>query len=1360
MSTHSLSNAAVKSIKMLQTKWIAISLLILSLTVHTVKSDSRVIVRPTDSDPSICGDHAVCDTLSNIISDNPSIFRDNLYSVFEFQKGTHEVSVGNHRHLLVNGPRELIWHGNETAVTTISCESSFVFIFLKIVSLTLKNLTFSKCGHQLPTKVPFISRLISQYESEITRASAAIALLYTSFHMQSVTITQSRGYGLLGLNVWGTNKVTSCHFHGNNTNCSNGECTGGNAAFYYYLMSREVTLLITHSTFQNGADWSDKSKQLSCSKLINKSSSHPIFRANGLAIVAGQSTYRVTVQITNTNFSQNTGNGLHPAVWVHDYGGVADNRFEFINCGFEREGTLRISSLENKKCVNPKCYISKQNKKRHRLLSHVQVVNCKFTSGSLSALEICTKPTYVRYNKFQLISFIGCTFQNYEPHNKMNSSVITIEYTTTTYDKKEKNTYPSIAITIGRSYFLSNTIPALDCHLGPDTYSDRFGNNRYIYPTLLNLTDNYFAHNFVSHSAIVLIRSQREGVIPTWEYENSINKQGKLISRALISRCTFRNNTAQQGSLRIENMYIILNNSTFESSQGTALYALRSVVHIEGVNLFNGNSGTFGGALNLNMSRIFVTSNSHTTITNNTALYGGGIFALANLTSFSKKENIVYNQCTVSKETVANETYRIELDGNKAIKTGNSIFGGTYSNCRFVCTKKANCSYTPNRLLAITHIKSSNESKDSEVVGPPSNLCFCENDGSSKGYMRRNITAFPGQTFTVSLEAMDELNGTSTAVVAGTICKNQLETSNVCKREYKNDIGYGQRLQELNQQCTNVTFTVNGQSEVSIEAKINYEETANTLYEGVNLFNLKAKNRDTVFIQVHLSGCPVGFQFEHTNKNDQPSGCKCLDYFHNRSISCNTNNGTATKPYNTWLFSGTDVATEHIPTLVNRTVVHNRCPHDYCVYREKNINLSNPDEQCDFSRSRILCGACQGNLSLVLGTSNCKKCSNAYLLLIIPFALAGVALVVLLLKCNLTVSVGHINGIIFYANIVQVNKAILFPNQNMAYHIFSTFIAWLNLDLGVETCFFENMDSYAKVWLQFVFPVYLWIMIGLIIILANYSPRLGRLIGSNSVPVLATLFLLSYAKLLRTFIAATSFTYIEFDDLTYLTVWLTDGNLKYFAPQHTILFLVAILFGFFYILPLTLLVLLAPCLQARSHHKAFRWVNRLKPFLDAYQGPYSDKFRFWTGLLLILRIVLFVVYAFNYDNDPSMSFFWTIIVLFPFAMLCLNTRNVYRHKLANHIETLSLLNIVILCCVNWLTTTTTYSTWKPIREYATYSSVVLMMITFTGIVLYQLVRKIRPNTFNQHFTQVKNTSASLLWKLIIKSVQNLQLLQW
>ena len=391
---------------------------------------------------------------------------------------------------------------------------------------------------------------------------------------------------------------------------------------------------------------------------------------------------------------------------------------------------------------------------------------------------------------------------------------------------------------------------------------------------------------------------------------------------------------------------------------------------------------------------------------------------------------------------------------------------------------------------------------------------------------------------------------------------------------------------------------------------------------------------------------------------------------------------------------------------------------DYLFDGKKDVNLSEPDELCDFNRSGVLCGACRTNFSMVFGNSNCRECPNVHLLLIIPFALAGVALMVLLLKCNLTVSVGHINGIIFYANIVQVNKALLFTQKGVAYEIFSTFISWLNLDLGIETCFFANMDTYAKVCLQFVFPVYLWIIVGLIILAAHCSSRMGRLIGDNSVPVLATLLLLSYAKLLRTIIAAVAFVYIEFEDRTWITVWLHDGNVEYLHSRHIALFSIALLFLFVYILPLIFLVLLAPCLQAWSHHKGFRWVNRLKPFLDAYQGPYNDKFRFWTGLLLLARLVLFVVYAANFKSDCSMNFFWTISVT-ALLIAVLLKKAVYKHQIANWIELLSLVNIVILCSVNWLTNKTDYVEWRPIGLVTTYTSVAVIILAFFFIILYQ-----------------------------------------
>ena len=137
-----------------------------------------------------------------------------------------------------------------------------------------------------------------------------------------------------------------------------------------------------------------------------------------------------------------------------------------------------------------------------------------------------------------------------------------------------------------------------------------------------------------------------------------------------------------------------------------------------------------------------------------------------------------------------------------------------------------------------------------------------------------------------------------------------------------------------------------------------------------------------------------------------------------------------------------------------------------------NIKLKNPDSQCAFNRASILRDGCQKGLSLALGSSQCLPCSNTYLTLLIPFTIAGFALVFFLTFLDLTVSQGTTNGLIFNVNIVKANEAVFFPPGDT--NILTVFISWLNLDLGIETCFVDGLNGYWKTWLQFVFPVYIW----------------------------------------------------------------------------------------------------------------------------------------------------------------------------------------------------------------------------------------------------------------------------------------------
>ena len=198
-------------------------------------------------------------------------------------------------------------------------------------------------------------------------------------------------------------------------------------------------------------------------------------------------------------------------------------------------------------------------------------------------------------------------------------------------------------------------------------------------------------------------------------------------------------------------------------------------------------------------------------------------------------------------------------------------------------------------------------------------------------------------------------------------------------------------------------------------------------------------------------------------------------------------------------------------------IINKYCPFDYCKTDDSSLlfHLEDGNELCAFNRSGILCGGCKPNLSRVLGSSKCKKCSSLMLLVIIPSNLvAGLLLILIMMVLNLTVSTGTINGLMFYANVIQAQHKTFFAPES-ARSFMSLFIAWLNLDLGTEVCLFDGLDSYVETWLQFCFPLYIWLLVALIIISSYYSIYVSKLSSKNAVQVLVTLFLVTYTKLLH-----------------------------------------------------------------------------------------------------------------------------------------------------------------------------------------------------------------------------------------------------
>ena len=310
-----------------------------------------------------------------------------------------------------------------------------------------------------------------------------------------------------------------------------------------------------------------------------------------------------------------------------------------------------------------------------------------------------------------------------------------------------------------------------------------------------------------------------------------------------------------------------------------------------------------------------------------------------------------------------------------------------------------------------------------------------------------------------------------------------------------------------------------------------------------------------------------------------------------------------------------------------------------------------------------------------------------------------------------------INGLIFYANIVWTYQSILFPHQvesNPVLKFLRTFIAWINLDFGIQICFFEGLNAFLKTWLQYIFPFYIWSIAGVIIVGARYSTKLTKLFGNRPVSVLATLFLLSYTKLLQTIIASVGFIPLKVfsNDNNYtLTVWSLDGHYTYCHFPHVLLFIAALLVFFFLWLPYTLVLFLMQWLRKISHLEVLKWIPRLDPVYDAYFAPLKDKHHYWFGVLLMVRGILLVIFTSTYTINPNIN---NLLLLMIAALLLsyANYHRVYKSRAVQLTENFFLLLLILVGGSVILE--------EDVKHAVLYASIAAGFLVFCGLIVWRV----------------------------------------
>ena len=729
-----------------------------------------------------------------------------------------------------------------------------------------------------------------------------------------------------------------------------------------------------------------------------------------------------------------------------------------------------------------------------------------------------------------------------------------------------------------------------------------------------------------------------------------------------IFRTTF---TDGYTPLLLSNAAVMLSNVSIIRNRNSGVVAQSSRLTLTNNVSFNdSNLATrYGGALYLTSSVVYILAPAKVVFFNNTAMIGGAVYVDGQV--LSSKKNTAEKCIIQVNDSYGNITapgVQLAFIRNQAPRGGSDLYANI-KTCTLEETPELNYNETdPMKLFKAISTGISYKSKftpsNSQLQYVPLNVYFCQAD--DPGYIATNktISIYPGMSIRVWLASVDVYDN----LVPTTLLAKFVKTD---EPDTLISVDYFITDRSCQPYSLPDSIVANNYS-VSVYFGLDYDT------ETLGLDVLGAASTSTYTSILKVRPCPAGFTYAG-------DVCQCLIFLSDRKITCNITD----QSFST--VAGTGIRWWLGPRDENSTNLFYspKCPLEYCnSYLTKLYPSQLSGTRCNFNRSGMLCGKCADGLSETFGEPVCAMCeSNNYIAYLALFAALGLVFVLLIFALDLTVSKGTINELIFYANVLNINSTGVFPyviTSNPFVKFLYVFIAWLNLDLGLELCFYNGMDNYQKAWLQFGFSLYLLVIVGIIVIASRHYRLIAALCGRNVIPVIATIVRLSYTKIVKNVFSifeAANIHNIETGSRD--SVWLYDGNVVYMSTPHLILCIFGIIVTVVCIIPYTTFILLSPCLQNKSHWKALCWVQKLIPYIDSYHAPYKDRYRFWTGFLLVIRILLSGVSLSLPDNFEA-SILIALVVLIIVFTLFLGFR-VYKQNHLLILGSFFYINLIFIC---------------------------------------------------------------------------------
>ena len=1179
-----------------------------------------------------------------------------------------------------------------TAVSQPSYPTSG-FVFVNLYNLTLQKLSFQGCGAFLRDLDENILSSINSTTSPVYfteyHSSLLLFLHIETLLIKEVNMLLNYGFSILAINPLNATieniNVTftkSAEFHTHiNTSLGNGVLllfTDENN-----VKSLQKNVSINEARFVNNTDYINNTKcLLYLDNLVYQETftSIPVVNAAGLTILYTQQNFSANVQISSTIFCHNYGTYSSAMLVLH------------FNSVTESQTIIKNSNVFNNNYNLLGCHGA--------ALSFLIMF-----SGSLNTYKSNIYPLVVSNSRFSSQKELA------DYSEKANAGAVSV-----VIQNSPKKMESNVTVTFSNVTFSKNLIKTTGSCLYATTYSYE---NSALKPLIVVL-ENIVAYN---------------------------NSQDDLSTSTLKA--------GMFTMINVKTLYINGTNSYYYDNSGSVFEIIDTNIILDGNMLFEGNRGVRGAVFKLYGSSTFHLNNGlRAKFINNIAhTKGGAIYAHDDIYKTIK-------QCTFQISSLFQNMTVLNISmifiNNTAGLSGSSIYSTNLYNCyinRTYIIKSDNAKYYYDSIFYMD----SSEHTPLNLSTLSKSRCICsKNDDSDTDVFVPNISisAYPGQILHIPMAAKDEIGNFVYDIVSLALAKSNHRFGNLPLTPFSswyispNDENH---VLLESQQCTLVNFTL-------------YKRNNNSKRINDAVLVISSPDDSSLLkIKLNLLDCPLGFELNIDTRTCQCSPvinklgmagdyqptCLVVSNYSYLQYDGEYPLATITRPPDSAAWAGLI----NITNGTNKTTVfgvaltcHVSCNlnQDYTMFlingsdvliADPNNYLVNHLPLCPPTKTGPLCSTCTTvngiKYSVVFGSSECKQCSNWWLLTLILYAIAGPLLIYLLFALKLTLTTGTLTGIIFYAQaigILDINMVSSHQVISLMYSSAHIFLSILNLNLGFSLCFYNGMTELWKAGLSLVFPLYLLTIVVVLIIFSRFSLRLSNRIAHSSIQVLVTVVHLSFTSMFTAISNIVTPINIYTNDTSnpILKVWYRDGTVEYGKGGHLILMILTIV-----VVGPVLLSYITILVAGRPLMRVGKFREYIRPVYEAIHGPYKHNKEFFFTIRLLLLVFLYTLYILFRTGDMYKGFvigISTVVIYMTIEAYC----RPFRKMWVNLLDLFIMWNYFIITSISWYFFKINNSNQVSIILTTTTTIVFLTLVTVIIFHIFWVtgtIKKIKPKLY-------------------------------